>query len=306
MALHPMILGALVADAAAMGLHWVYDQDRIAAIAPQTPEFRTPSAADYEGVQGYFAHPTRRAGDPSQYGEQTLVMMRALAASDGTYDAGRYAAEFRAHFGYGGAYVGYIDRATRESLNNAAGVEDPEAELGSGDVQLPAVAKLPALVVALEGADDAAFDAAVRSAIAVTNKNETSLAWGGVAAHMMRAALASRSSGPEAVLAAARSVASPETLAVLDEASRMTDTDTNTVTQHFGLACYLRSGVPNALHNILTAPSYTDAVRRNIYAGGDSCGRAILVGAVMGAVHGVGGETGIPEAWMARLTADLR
>lgn len=59
------------------------------------------------------------------------------------------------------------------------------------------------------------------------------------------------------------------------------------------------------LHNILTAPSFTEAVRRNTYAGGDTCGRAILVGAVMGALHGVGGENGIPKAWAGHLIADL-
>ena len=36
-----LVLGALVADAAAMGLHWLYDQDRIAAVAPKTPECLT-------------------------------------------------------------------------------------------------------------------------------------------------------------------------------------------------------------------------------------------------------------------------
>lgn len=84
MAHNPMILGALVADAASMGLHWVYDQAHIRKLAPEAPEFRTPQAADYEGVKGYFAHPTRTAGDLSQYGEQAVVMHRAL--DGGTYD----------------------------------------------------------------------------------------------------------------------------------------------------------------------------------------------------------------------------
>lgn len=303
MTIHPLILGALVADAAAMGLHWVYDQDHIAAIAPDTPEFRTPSAADYDGVKGYFAHDTRKAGDQSQYGEQALVMMRALEANGGVYDAQVYAEAFRAHFGYGGVYVGYIDRATRESLNNAAGVENPAAELGSGDVQLPAIAKLPALVAALGDADDTGFDAAVRSAISVTNANPTSLDYGLVSAQMMRAATSS--SDLKVILAAGRSVASPEAAALLDKAASMDGMDTNAVTQHFGLACYLSSGVPNAAHTILTAPSYTEAIRRNIYAGGDNCGRAILIGAVLGAVYGVGGEKGIPEAWIDRLNVSV-
>lgn len=38
------ILGALVADAAAVGFHWLYDQTRIKEIAPESPEFRKPTA----------------------------------------------------------------------------------------------------------------------------------------------------------------------------------------------------------------------------------------------------------------------
>lgn len=297
--LHPMILGALVADASAMGLHWVYDQAHIRKLAPDTPEFRTPNAADYEGVKGYFAHPTRVAGDQSQYGEQVLVMMKALAANGGVYDADVYAQAFRAHFGYGGAYVGYIDRATRQTLNNAVGVEAPAAELGSMDDQLPAISKLPPLVVALDGADDATFEAAVTSAIRVTNVNPVAVDYGLAAAHMMRAA--GRSSDLSVVLAAAQSVASDEAAARITEATTMADQPNDAVATQFGMACYLSSGVPVVAHNVLTAPSYTEAVRRNIYAGGDNCGRAILLGAVMGAMHGVGGATGIPQDWIKML-----
>jgi len=112
-----MIWGSLVADAATMGFHWLYDQDRIRALAPEKPEFRAPDPADFDGVPGYFAHGTRQAGDFSQYGEQALVMLRACAASEGFSNA-TYSQMFREHFGYGGAYVGYIDRPTRDTLNN--------------------------------------------------------------------------------------------------------------------------------------------------------------------------------------------
>jgi ADP-ribosylglycohydrolase len=40
-----------------------------------------------------------------------------------------------------------------------------------------------------------------------------------------------------------------------------------------------------------------DAVRRNIYACGDSCGRAMVVGSLGGALFG-----GIPDDWRTRVT----
>ena len=57
------VWGALVADAASLGLHWLYDQKRIREVAPESPEFRSPNPADYEGVTGYYAHGRKQVGD---------------------------------------------------------------------------------------------------------------------------------------------------------------------------------------------------------------------------------------------------
>lgn len=119
-----LILGTLVADAAAMGLHWIYDQNHIRKLAPAEPEFREPLADNYAGIPGYFAHAGRQAGDPSHYGEQALIMLRSLTANNGRYDVNHYSRLFRTYFGYGGAYVGYIDNSTRETLDNFRRAED--------------------------------------------------------------------------------------------------------------------------------------------------------------------------------------
>jgi len=51
-----MLWGALVADAAARGLHWFYDQERLAALAGDRPEFTAPDPAHYAGAKSFFAH----------------------------------------------------------------------------------------------------------------------------------------------------------------------------------------------------------------------------------------------------------
>lgn len=362
-----MMLGALVADAAALGLHWIYDQDHIAKVAPQDPAFVAPDAANYKNVPAYFAHAQRSLGQQSQYGEQLIVMQNALAANGGTYDPATYIAQFQTHFGYGGAYVGYIDHATGDSLDAFRRAKEAALERGRAvpfdgdaktttamvgkalalvpryqddalrtkfeeavrmthdddaivaygfkvldqivamppvygavDVQLPAIAKLPPLVAALADADDEAFNTAITSAIRITSNHDTSVAFGLASARLMRAAL--KTQDVTAIIKAGCDGTAPEVQALLDEAHTMTAQNTNDVTRHFGMACDLSYGVPNVVHNIATAPSFAEGISRNIYAGGDSCGRAILLGAVLGAVYGVGGEQGIPQTWIGKLT----
>jgi ADP-ribosylglycohydrolase len=47
----------------------------------------------------------------------------------------------------------------------------------------------------------------------------------------------------------------------------------------------------------------TTAIRSNNCAGGDNCRFATFVGALAGAVYGVHGDAGIPQAWIDRLGA---
>jgi len=105
------------------------------------------------------------------------------------------------------------------------------------------------------------------------------------------------------VIAAGRAVANAEIDAEFAKALSMNEQANTEVTKHFGMACDLKSGVPSAVHNLATTSDYTTAIRNNIYAGGDNCGRAILVGALAGAVYGVDGDAGIPQAWIDRLGA---
>lgn len=356
------VLGALVADAASVGLHWIYDQARIREIAPESPEFRTPDKADYEGVLSFYAHGNKQAGDFSHYGEQVMVMLRALAGNSGRYDKSLYQEHFCAHFGYGGDYVGYIDHPTRDTLDNITKTESDalkcakmipfdgdeknkneiisrvleiakktsgealraqvqEAVLvinsdleeyafkvmdelevvgshqGADDVQLPAISKLPALVAAYAG--DNNLQEVAESAVRVTNNNDLSAAFGRVSASMMEAVILGET--PQSAIDSGIENADENVADLFGQALSLKDESTLEVTSRFGASCNLVFGVPATIHNLATADSYVEAIRQNIYASGDSCGRAILLGAILGASYGVGGEKGIPEEWVNKL-----
>ena len=293
-----------------------------------------------------------------------LVMLRSLAQTGGRYEKAHYTEQFRRHFGYGGEFVGYIDRPTRQTLDRiyrdenaaleavdaipyngdrkdqhsmltkvlaavkqhegerlrervewyAAAMPEPElsrtyglalvdalassAEFpGAIDEQLPAVSKLPPLVAC--HADDPELAAVSESAIKVTNNAPRAVDYGRVCTELLRSLL--QGAPMTTAIEAGIEAGSVETRDVLNRALA-SESSVREVSKEFGLHCDLGAGVPSVVHNLKTASSFTEAIRRNIYAGGDNCGRAIVLGAACGAHFGMDGPNGIPSDWLNRIT----
>ncbi|MFW5687944.1 MAG: ADP-ribosylglycohydrolase family protein [Spirochaetota bacterium] len=381
------VLGALVADAASLGLHWIYTQPKIRRAAPQTPEFVDPDPGNYEGVPAFFAHPHKHAGDSTMYGEYVALLLRSMTGTGGEYDEGSYLSHFQNYFGAGGEYVGYADGPMRETLYNAItltkeieqhalGLDLPEVSdeirkmiahyvsryfleydteglkrvvreavgmhdgvtesdleacaavvdhvqklrrpTGPDDAQMPALTKSAVLLARYGGSGAELPDeltTALENAVRMTNNNDLAVAYATGLARMLQritseeelAALGDP--GPDTAANRDRlaeiarksfSHLPSERRADVEKALGMLGEDTKAITLKFGPACDCAMGVPSGLHNVATSASYTEAVRKNIYACGDSCGRAMIVGAIMGALYGIGGERGIPEAWVAK------
>lgn len=363
-----LIIGALTADAATLGLHWIYDQQRIKDLTGKAPEFHPPTKSDYDGVPSFFAHGKKSVGDLSHYGEQAFVMLESLSSKAGLYNKEQYQATFREHFSYGGDYVGYIDRPTKDTLNNItisehkvlkeanaipfsseeiseikqslitlvlnqliqnANIEIDElkksahSELkqhidtnsllhlitclqphlqfhGADDVQLPAISKLPALVAVLVNQTRLEHD--VESAVRVTNNNDIAADYGRIASKMMETAILTQNI--ESVIQAGRKAATPAIMPLIDNALNASNKTISEFTKEIGMSCNLEFGVPSVFHNLNQQLSFQESIRQNTLAGGDSCGRSILLGGILGAVHGIGTEQGIPTAWYEKLTKE--
>jgi len=286
------LFGALVADAASLGLHWIYDVERIAEIATKRggrPAFTPLDAENFAGVPAYFAHGTRSDGMLTQYGEVLRLAIQSVNRNDG-FEEAAYQQEYADHFGAGGQYQGYIDRPTKGTLANiAAGKLNPS---GIDDQQLPALTTLPALVLARGRGD---LSAQVEAAIQVTNVNADASAYGHVFADLLTRVLAGEN------LHSALRVSATKTETVTNLLLQALDTSeacSITYGKTTGRACHLPMAMPLAFHILARAETFQEAVERNILAGGDCAGRAIIIGAVMGAHHGI---AGIPLEWALAL-----
>ena len=373
------LLGALVGDAAALGLHWIYTQPRIRKIAPERPEFLEPKAEHYEGVPGYFAHRGKSSGESTMYGEQVMVLLRSMAAKEGEFHLGDYLSRFRAYFGPGGAYVGYADGPTRGTIFNAElmtreieekilamdlplsqerheqfakyisryffegeaeelkrmlrapfdhykttedeyevldevvdAVEQQRRPLGPDDAQMPALTKVAPIVARYAGAPE--LTPHLETAVRATNNSDLAVAYAKGLARALEAVVTGqaedlRETGPDRganretlshLLERSFRELPGERLEELKKALGMISQDPKAVTLKFGPACDCSMGVPAALHNLLTAESFLQATRTNIWSCGDSSGRAMILGTLSGALYGVGGERGIPEDWIEK------
>lgn len=295
------VLGALIADSASLGLHWLYDPGRIAQIEKTKGlVFLHPDAHDYAGVSGYFAHGQKAAGDSSGYGELCLLMLRHFA-QHGAFDRVAYQAEYRSHFGPGGAYVGYVDspmRLTLQALLPLKPEEFPENS-GADDDQFAALAALPA-VVALHTGTQQALKVKIEQVVRLTNNNDIAVA----AAHYAGCVLLDVLHGKPVTqaLAGALPHAGEKLQPLLEEALHMPKLDSAVAAKCFGSACHVLEGMPVVAHIAQYAPGYRAAIEENIRIGGDSCGRAIMLGAIMAAYTAqLGGQNcSIPLEWMAR------
>lgn len=300
-----VVLGALVADAAAMGLHWLYDPERIANIASESgPIFLAADPRHFDGAKGYFAHEGKAAGEPSQYGATLALAMQSLLATEGRLDVQDYQRRYLACFGPGGSWKGYVDRPTRGTLANlGAGIGDDTPEIsGIDDDQMPAFSVVPAIVAA--NPDAPTLDQDVVKMVRVTNDNPLASEAALITAHLIRDMLKGDDLASALALQAERAgdLLQPLLRQALSESGR-TSVD---IAGDFGRACHVQQGLPNIFHIASTTNSYEAAIRANTLAGGDSCGRSMALGAILGAHYGFGGEHGMPLPWLTRLSGGAR
>ncbi|MEP4194411.1 MAG: ADP-ribosylglycohydrolase family protein [Aliishimia sp.] len=294
-----ILLGALIADAACLGLHWIYAPEKIAAIAERQGgqcAFTPLDIKNYEGVKT-FAHGARSDGMMTQIGEVLRLTIQSMNAHDGAFDVSAYQTAFAGHFGAGGAYQGFMDRPTRGALENIAAEQSPS---GIDDNQTPALSRLPAILVGYHGQENLAD--MVTASMEVTNVNDVAAAYSHTFTEVLSRVMQNEPLD-EALNAAANSanaLIKADLIAAL-AAPEHDSTEFAGLTGLMGRACSLPSAGPVIFHILKHSRSYQEAIERNILAGGDNAGRSIMIGAIMAGKHGVATPSGVPLSWVLKL-----
>ncbi|POM73013.1 ADP-ribosylation/Crystallin J1 [Phytophthora palmivora] len=281
------VAGGFVADAATMGLHWIYDGDKMKELAAARgsagPEFYEPPSCPFYSYE---------SGALSPYGDEIFPLLQDVA------DRGEFVPEEFAMTSYHAAkaYTGRLNSVFKEMVvKGDAGKKYPD--LASPSKDLHGGIKTPILVARYAG-DTPLLLQKTREATRV-HEIGAEAEDAAVATALLIQQVVQGVSIPDAIKALTSNDAiSADTRAsvhqVIDAVEAKTFQDATTAVAHFGKPCSLPGVLQGSVFVLLTSGSYVEALRANMLAGGDNCSRSIVIGAVFAAAQG---SDGIPAEW---------
>ncbi|GIL77586.1 hypothetical protein Vretimale_6819 [Volvox reticuliferus] len=315
------ILGGLLADAASMPLHWIYDVPKIQELLASKSREATPEFFP-EPSCPFYKHPY---GSLSPYGHELIPLLQSMAENGGELDEKKYAEALYSYF-TATEPEAYRNKSIR---NVVAAWEEGKRGRDVGDkedFQANCFAKASVLVARYAGKPE--LREKVEAAVRVQQNNDKAVSYGLAGALLLEKVVLGHTV-EEALSWAVSDGGLPEDVRALVERALATRTQplreltyepvsymTEMVSKHmalrdslppFTLAVWCNGpacGNPAAFTNVAMAAAqygnkYVDGVRANLVAGGDNCSRSLLVGALLAAESGL---SALPADWKSATT----
>jgi len=282
------IYGALVADAFALGAHWIYDCDEIKEKFPKLEGFYDPET-QYHG--------SKKAGDFTHYGDQTLWLLESISLEK-EFSIASFSTRW---IEYMSKYEGYIEGASKTSFENLNAGKSP-LESGSSSQDLSVVGRIAPLALLYCDEQKNFEDNAVLQT-KMTHASHESIKATRFFSQLLYLILQGYQpkNSIKVMLDASEDEIEKKWIKV---ALASIEHDSVDAIQSCGQSCNVKGACPSALHLILKYENnYAEAMRQNVYAGGDSAARGMVVGMILGAYKGI---DSIPKAWIDKLSSKDR
>lgn len=288
------LLGGLVADAATMGLHWIYKpevQAEAIAARPSSatePEFHEPPACPFYKVP---------SGEFSPYGYELYAVLKYLADAPGnptTLDGNALAKSLAESYSASTGYLNHTSKGVVAAVAEGKGYPD------TGDLkdnQANSFVKAPAIVALLAG--NPALPSVVEVAVRTQQNNTPAVEAGQAGAALLeKVVLGSTIAEALAWALSPESTLSADTKAQLKTALDFQGSYPDAVAK-FGASCSNPGAFQNSVLAAVKFPSYVDGVRANILTLGDNASRSVLIGALLAAQAG-SVDAAIPPEWRSK------
>lgn len=299
------LLGALVADAVAMPVHWYYDRAALVRdygtvdrfLAPRSPHADSilwrsryeplnergdilREQARYWGQRGVHYHQFLAAGE-NTLNFQLAVELFEMVRESGKYDPDAWLERYIEFMLTPGRHRDtYVEEYHRAFFTNLARGKKPRA-CGIEDVHIGGLSQVPALIAAL-GAGNSELVEIVKTHVGLTHRNDGVIR-AAVCLTRIHAALGAGGDLREAILDQASEHVSAKKTAKWSGLP-----DWEVVGRILSPACYIDDAFPAALYLAWKyARDFSGGVLANANVGGDNCHRGAVVGSLLGAANGV-------------------
>ena len=282
-----MVKASFAADALALGVHWVYNTNVIDKKWGRVEEYIKPERPTY--------HPSKDLGEFTHYGDQTMVLLESVAACAG-FDITDFAERWQLFFE---TFDGYFDGATKSTLENFRQGKGPDAS-GSESDDLAGASRIAPLAYIYRNDLDR-FIAAARAQTALSHNNAQVIDAAEYFARVVWQILQGQSPTEALKLSMNAPFTTKPFSDWVGKGLKSIQENTRTAIKNLGQMCEIGAALPCVVH--LIAKYETDlktALVENIMAGGDSAGRGMIVGLVLGAHLGL---DAIPQIWLSKLKA---
>ena len=285
-----LILGSFIGDSLSLGVHWEYNPHKIAKTHGRVESYLAPEEDSY--------HPGKKAGDFTHYGDQEMVLLESVAARGG-FDLADYARRWRELFD---GYQGYVDKATKATLENFASGAGPDGS-GSDSTDLSAASRIAPLFLNY-GGDLEGLLGQVRAMVAMTHNNPQVLDAAAFLARAVHQALEGAGTREALEAALEADYGSGLVRGWVEQGLASLDQETMRAVGHFGRACPVENLLPGVIHILAKHPEdLKEGLVESVMTGGDNAARAAYVGTLLGAVKGL---EAIPGEWREGLSKGRR
>lgn len=282
---HDMVKASLAADSLALGVHWIYDAEKIKSDHGRVDRLLAPPPDSY--------HPNRKKGEFTHYGDQTLALLASVARA-GRFDRELFYRDWQALFD---GYDGYMDTATKTTLRNIAVGKGPEA-CGSASNDLAGAGRISPLVMVLRR-DPEALDRAARDQTRMTHQDADTVDAAAFFARLCQACL--DNTRPSVAAKQIAETVFPDTPVEMWTLQGLSaaDRDSLDAVKRFGQSCHTNeafSGVVQIIAKYENDPG--TGIVEAVMAGGDNAARAGVVAMVLAAYNGMDAAM---ETWFDEL-----
>jgi ADP-ribosylglycohydrolase len=282
-----MVFASFAADSLALGVHWIYNTNVIDKKFGRVETYLQPVRPTY--------HPKKVLGEFTHYGDQTMTLLESVSACSG-FDLDDFSQRWQSLFEN---YEGYVDKASKGTLENIESGKST-SQAGSESDDLAGASRIAPLVYVYRDEPEK-LTASATAQTAFTHNNleviKSAEFFSTVAYQVLKGA--SPVSAIESVKEAQFNL--DPFSKWIETGLQSADQDSRQAILDLGQMCETAAAFPGVIHLIAKYENdLKQALVENVMAGGDSAGRGLIVGMVLGAHLGM---DAIPRQWLKEMKA---